>query len=107
MYYVPNGKQRQNSDKIIYQKRRENVLKDIPSILIPVWQIKLKERFGLNVDREIAAYVVLAAHERGTWKKYRAVKRIEKLLISRGGTPAESREKAKEIVQIAVGTTES
>ncbi|MCL4329315.1 MAG: hypothetical protein M1151_03225 [Candidatus Thermoplasmatota archaeon] len=103
---MPREKRTSNVDRIIYRKRQENVLKDIPAVLVPVWQIKLQERFGINVDREIASYVVLAAHERGTWKKHRAIKRIEKLLISRGETPEVSIEMAKKIVSMAVGASE-
>ncbi len=103
---MPKEKRTSNVDRIIYRKRQENVLKDIPAVLVPVWQIKLQERFGINVDREIASYVVLAAHERGTWKKHRAIKRIEKLLISRGETPEVSIEMAKKIVSMAVGASE-
>ena len=42
---------------------------------------KIRERFGINVDREIAEYIVLAVHENGTWKRQRAVRKIEKILI--------------------------
>ncbi|MCL4330482.1 MAG: hypothetical protein M1533_05760 [Candidatus Thermoplasmatota archaeon] len=90
-------------DRIIYEKRKSASLGSIPDILIPVWQIKLKERFGINVDREIASYVVLAAHEQGTWKRYRAVKRIEKILRERGEDPATAHKLASEIVIISMG----
>ncbi|MCL4315140.1 MAG: hypothetical protein M1454_05400 [Candidatus Thermoplasmatota archaeon] len=92
-----------NPNKIIREIRSGNSLKSIPNVLIPLWQIKLRERFGINVDREIATYVVLAAHESGTWKKHRAIKRIEKLLISRGEDPKVSARIAEEIVALAVG----
>lgn len=96
-------KPREDPNKIIREIRSGNGLKSIPSVLVPLWQIKLRERFGINVDREIATYVVLAAHESGTWKKHRAVKRIERLLISRGEDPKLGAKMAEEIVALAVG----
>jgi hypothetical protein len=92
-----------NLDKIIQEKRRVYEMKTIPEVLIPVWQIKLRERFGINVDREIASYVVMAAHEQGTWKRHRAIKRIEELLRARGETKDRSSRLAREIVEISVG----
>jgi len=95
--------QSDNINKIINKTRLNNSLRDLPSVLVPVWQIKIRERFGINVDREIAEYIVLAAHESGTWKRQRAIRKIEKLLIERGGDKTESYNIAKNIVEMAVG----
>ncbi|MEM0132213.1 hypothetical protein [Acidiplasma sp.] len=95
--------QSDNINKIINRTRLNNSLRDLPSVLVPVWQIKIRERFGINVDREIAEYIVLAAHESGTWKRQRAIRKIEKLLIERGGDKTESYNIAKNIVEMAVG----
>ena len=100
---APKKRQLTNPNKIIQEVRDASNLREMPSVLIPLWQIKLRERFGINVDREIATYIVLAAHESGTWKKYRAVKRIERLLKSRGEDPETSARLAAQIVSLAVG----
>ncbi|MFG1519457.1 MAG: hypothetical protein AAE977_03125 [Thermoplasmataceae archaeon] len=100
---MTTGDKGRSLDRLIQEKRRSYELKTIPEVLIPVWQIKLRERFGINVDREIASYVVMAAHEQGTWKRYRAIKRIEKLLRARGESPERSSRLAREIVEISVG----
>ncbi len=92
-----------NINRIIEKTRNQNPLKNIPEILVPVWQIKIRERFGINVDREIAEYIVLAAHESGTWKKQRAIRKIEKILISRGNEKTVAYSMAKNIVEMAVG----
>lgn len=103
--------QRQGKDKnlntLISSFREAETLKELPTVLIPVWQIKLRERFGINVDREIASYIVLATHEQGTWKRQRAMKKIEKLLFSRGFSKDESVRKAREIVEMAVSNANS
>lgn len=99
----PRFKRREDINRIISERRRESTLKDIPTVLIPVWQMKIRERFGINVDREIAEYVVLAAHEKGTWKKQRAIRKIEKILVSRGESKETSVRMANDIVQLAVG----
>jgi hypothetical protein len=95
-----------NLNKIIEERRESSNLREIPHVLIPVWQIKIRERFGINVDREIAEYIVLAAHERGTWRRQRAIRKIEKIFISRGETREESAKKAREVVDLAVGSPE-
>ncbi len=95
-----------NINKIIEKTRNNNPLKDIPTILVPVWQIKIRERFGINVDREIAEYIVLAAHENGTWKRQRAIRKIEKILIERGNEVPAAKVMARNIVEMAVGNQE-
>ncbi len=89
-------------EQIIREKRASESLRELPSVLIPVWQIKLRERFGINVDREIAAYVVMATHEHGTWKRQRAMRKIQKIFMDRGLDKAESIRRAKEIVDLSV-----
>ncbi|MEM0155163.1 MAG: hypothetical protein QW597_00980 [Thermoplasmataceae archaeon] len=98
-------KNTRNLNEII-RETRESVLKDLPPVLVPVWQIKIRERFGINVDREIAEYVVLAAHEKGTWKKQRAARKIERILRIRGLSKEDSEKMAIQIVDLVVGTTQ-
>lgn len=95
-----------NVNRLIEERRISNNLREIPSVLVPVWQIKIRERFGISVDREVAEYIVLAAHERGTWRKQRATRKIEKLFLSRGDSREDSLRKARQVVDLAVGTTE-
>jgi hypothetical protein len=94
---------KKNSDynKIIAERRR-NSLCDIPPVLVPVWQLKIRERFGINVDKEIAQYIVVAAHERGTWKKQRAIKKIEKLFMQRGIDEDSSAKMAKDVINLII-----
>ncbi len=96
---------KKNSDynKIIAERRR-NSLCDIPPVLVPVWQLKIRERFGINVDKEIAQYIVLAAHERGTWKKQRAIKKIEKLFMQRGIDVDSSAKMAKDVINLIISS---
>lgn len=95
-----------NLNRIIEERRESSNLREIPHVLIPVWQIKIRERFGINVDREIAEYIVLAAHERGTWRRQRAIRKIEKIFLARGETKEVSARKAREVVDLAVGSPE-
>jgi hypothetical protein len=95
-----------NNINRIIEKTRNNTLRDIPNVLIPVWQIKIRERFGINVDREIAEYIVLAVHENGTWKRQRAARKIEKILIQRGNEAHIARKLARNILEMAVGTVQ-
>jgi hypothetical protein len=94
---------RKDPNKIIAQRRESNNLRNIPDILIPIWQIKIRERFGIDVDREIARYIVLAAHEEGTWKKQRAIRKIEDILRSRGMSRETSKKVAVDVIKMAIG----
>ncbi len=96
---------RMNINRII-ERTRSDSLKDIPAVLVPVWQIKIRERFGITVDREIAEYIVLAVHENGTWKRQRAVRKIEKLLVDRGNDMPEARKMANHILEMVLGTAQ-
>lgn len=98
------SKRKDDLNRFIRERRNESVLGDIPAVLVPVWQIKIRERFGISVDREIAEYIVLAAHEKGTWKKQRAIRKIEKIFINRGESADDSRRMANDVVNLAVGS---
>jgi hypothetical protein len=102
----PKDQTEKSLEQIVRERREAESLRDIPKVLIPVWQIKLRERFGINVDREIAAYVVMATHENGTWKRQRATRKIQKILIERGVPKEESLKRAKEIVDLSVGNSQ-
>ena len=95
-----------NINRVIAEQRNHSNLRELPSVLVPVWQIKIRERFGISVDREIAEYIVLAAHERGTWRRQRAIRKIEKIFQKRGDSIEESARKARQVVDLAVGTPE-
>jgi len=99
------SKRKDDLNRFIRERRHESVLGDIPNVLVPVWQIKIRERFGISVDREIAEYIVLAAHEKGTWKKQRAIRKIEKIFLNRGESPDDSRRMANDVVNLAVGSS--
>ncbi len=99
------SKRKDDLNRFISERRHESVLGDIPAVLVPVWQIKIRERFGISVDREIAEYIVLAAHEKGTWKKQRAIRKIEKIFLNRGETPKDSKRMANDVVNLAVGSS--
>ncbi|MCL4350714.1 MAG: hypothetical protein M1414_02350 [Candidatus Thermoplasmatota archaeon] len=94
---------RKKVDSIIAKRRQSSNLRNIPDILIPLWQIKMRERFGINVDREIARYIVIATHETGTWKKQRAMRKIEKLLMDRGMDLETSQRLARNVIDTSVG----
>jgi fructosamine-3-kinase len=82
----------------IYQKlRREGEY--VPRFLIKLWQIRIKEKFGLEVDSDIAEVIVKIVHERSTWKVTRAEKYISALLRLKGETKEEAEKEARELVK--------
>ncbi|MGP6208023.1 hypothetical protein ACNF42_08365 [Cuniculiplasma sp. SKW3] len=94
---------RRKVDKIVAKRRESNNLRNIPDVLVPLWQVKIRERFGINIDREIARYIVMAAHEEGTWKKQRAMQKIEAILIERGVSKEDSIRISRNVINIVVG----
>ncbi len=94
---------RRKVDRIVAKRRESNNLRNIPDVLVPLWQVKIRERFGINIDREIARYIVMAAHEEGTWKKQRAMHKIEMILVERGISVEESAKISRSVISIAVG----
>ena len=94
---------RRRVDMIVAKRRESNNLRNIPEVLVPLWQVKIRERFGINIDREIARYIVMAAHEEGTWKKQRAMQKIENILIERGMSREESTKISRSVINIVVG----
>lgn len=81
----------------IYQKLRGEG-DHVPRFLIKLWQIRIKERFGLEVDRDIAEVIVKVIHERSTWKLFRAERYIAILLRLKGMSGKESVKEARNIV---------
>ncbi|MCL4450869.1 MAG: hypothetical protein M1386_06125 [Candidatus Thermoplasmatota archaeon] len=82
----------------IYQKlKREGDY--VPRFLIKLWQIRIKEKFGLEVDSDIAEVIVKIVHERSTWKLSRAEKYITALLKLKGESKEAAEKEAKELVK--------
>ncbi|MEM0138128.1 MAG: hypothetical protein QW100_00160 [Thermoplasmatales archaeon] len=82
----------------IYQRlRREGDY--VPRFLIKLWQIRIKEKFGLEVDSDVAEVIVKIVHERSTWKVTRAEKYITTLLKMKGESKEEAEKEARELVK--------
>lgn len=82
----------------IYQKlRREGEY--VPRFLIRLWQIRIKEKFGLEVDSDIAEVIVKIVHERSTWKVSRAEKYITALLKMKGESKEQAEQEARDLVR--------
>ena len=71
----------------------------IPHVLIPLWQMKLREIYGIEVDREIIKIALEEKYSRSTWKWSRAVKRIEDILTIRGISRENATKIAKSVVK--------
>ena len=75
----------------------------VPSFLIKIWQIRIKEKFGLEVDSDIAEVLIKIIHERSTWKTSRAEKYIAMLLRAKGEKKEEAEKRARKIVKTILG----
>ena len=72
----------------------------IPVVLIPLWQMKLRERYGLDVDREIVRIILEEKYSNSTWKWSRAIKRIEEFLAKKGVSRENAVHLARKIVNV-------
>lgn len=81
----------------VYQKLRGEG-DYVPRFLIKLWQIRIKEKFGLEVDNDIAEVIVKIIHERSTWKLSRAEKYIIALLLLKGMSKKEAGKEARKII---------
>ncbi len=75
----------------------------VPYVLIPLWQIRLREKYGIEVDRDIVRILVEARYSKSTWKWHRAMKRVAEELKKRGISAAHASELAHRMVR-AVAT---
>ncbi len=82
----------------IYQKLRKEG-DYVPRFLIKLWQIRIKEKFGMEVDSDIAEVIVKIVHEKSTWKTSRAEKYISALLKSKGEPKDQAEKDARELVK--------
>ncbi len=82
----------------IYQKLKKEG-DYVPRFLIKLWQIRIKEKFGLEVDSDIAEVIVKIVHERSTWKLSRAEKYITALFKLKGESKEAAEKEAKELVK--------
>ncbi len=71
----------------------------IPYVLIPLWQMKLRERYGIDVDKEIVKIILEEKYSKSTWKWSRAVKRIEEILAMRGVSRENAVKLAKNLIK--------
>ncbi len=75
----------------------------VPYVLIPLWQLKLRERYGIDVDKDIVKILVEARYSKSTWKWHRTVKRVAEELIKRGISATHASQLAHKLVK-AVAT---
>ena len=81
----------------VYQKLRSEG-EYVPGFLIKLWQMRIKERFGLEVDSDITEVIVKTLHEGSTWKLSRAEKYIIALLRSKGASKKEAGKEARKLI---------
>ncbi len=88
------------------QKMLENALRKegdhVPGFLVKLWQIRIKQNFGMEVDSDVAEIIVRIVHERSSWKLSRAEKYLTTLFELRGDQKEDAERKAKGIVETII-----
>ncbi|HHF09865.1 MAG TPA: hypothetical protein ENL32_02075 [Methanomicrobia archaeon] len=70
----------------------------VPYVLIPLWQMKLRERYGVEIDEEIIKILITARYEKTTWKWQRTIKKVAEELHKRGFSKSHAYTLAKSLV---------
>jgi len=74
----------------------------VPYVLIPLWQMKLRERYGIEIDEDIVKILITARYTKSTWKWQRTVKKVAEELSKRGFSKAHAYSFAKNLVSAVV-----
>ena len=75
----------------------------VPYVLIPLWQLRLRERYGIEVDRKIVQILLEARYSQSTWKWHRVIKKISEELKKRGISAAHASQLAHKLVNAVAG----
>ncbi len=71
----------------------------VPYVLIPLWQMKLRDRYGIEIDEDIVRILITARYEKTTWKWQRTIKRVAEELRKRGFSKSQAYMMAKNLVK--------
>ncbi len=74
----------------------------VPYILIPLWQMKLREIYGIEIDKDIVRILVDARYSKSTWKWQRTVKKVTEELAKRGFSRKHAYLLAKNLVSAVI-----
>ena len=74
----------------------------VPDFVVSLWRIEFREKYGIDLDADVARVILQTKYEESTWKWRRAVKRIEELLISKGRSRENAMQFARHIVDLAL-----
>ncbi|GEM_PF-4145737 len=74
----------------------------VPDFVISLWRIEFKEKYGIDVDRDVARIILQTKYENTTWKWRKAIKRIEEILVNKGLSRENAMHFAKHIVDLAL-----
>ncbi len=74
----------------------------VPEFAVSLWQIEFRERYGIDVDREVARVILQTKYEESTWKWKKAISKIEEILVSKGLSRDYAMNFARHLVDLAL-----
>ena len=74
----------------------------VPDFAVSLWQIEFRERYGIDVDRDVARVILQTRYSEGTWKWKNAIMKIEEILITKGVSREHAIALAKNLVDLAL-----
>ncbi len=74
----------------------------IPDFAVSLWRIKFRDRYGIDLDPDVARVILQTKYEESTWKWRRAVKHIEEILVNKGFSRDHAVKFARHVVDLAL-----
>ncbi|MEM0160702.1 MAG: hypothetical protein QW258_00855 [Thermoplasmata archaeon] len=83
--------------------KNQNDIVMIPKELLPIWKMRLKDKFDLIVSDSILKILIIAHYSKGSWKWHRAYEEIVKQYKEEGYNVKSAQEKANILIKAFSG----
>lgn len=83
--------------------KNDNDIIMIPKELLPIWKMRLKEKFDIIVSDSILKILIIAHYSKGSWKWHRAYQEIVEKYKEEGYNSKVAQEKANVLINAFAG----
>ncbi len=83
--------------------KNQNDIVMIPKELLPIWKMRLKDKFDIIVSDSILKILIIAHYSKGSWKWHRAYEEIVKQYKEEGYSMKLAQEKANQLIKAFSG----
>lgn len=83
--------------------KNKNDIVMIPKELLPIWKMRLKDKFDIIVSDSILKILIIAHYSKGSWKWHRAYEEIVEQYKEEGYNVKSAQEKANLLIKAFSG----